>query len=342
MIPLKLQNLEMKYISSVYFKTLNTTPYPTAGVFDASFPNWHKRSLEMTVTSILIPPNVNLFKTTRKWDLGCFGLTFYAAQALNATPEFVPISKPATRRSTEINGGLDDYVNPLLDGKMHIACKIFDPSMIPYGLVFLSKTTDYDKITFATRTPETVKSRSLFQSLTYPFDSTLWGVTGISVLGVSLILFVTINMFDKNTSISRRSILSNFSKITMSMLRTALDQPGFEIDIPSHVKSNSYSWHVLLLWGSFASLILCNVYKSVLISDLVRPDFAFVPITFKQLVESSWKINAMLYDDSLKILFAQINDSMTRVILERAKGVPFLKGTTKVQLVIKSWNFCFI
>ena len=99
-----------------------------------------------------------------------------------------------------------------------------------------------------------------------------------------------------------------FALVTSALDQASIFSGAFAKNVDGTASRLLFSlWHLILI-------VIGCAYKSILTSTIVRPVYVDPPATFAELVESDYKIGAIVYTGNLDGNFAALNNSVTRAI----------------------------
>ena len=224
------------------------------------------------------------FKAINYKTLQLFETAGYLNAALHM--KFVPLT---TRFGAKLpNGSWDGFIGNIMDDNVQLTVAM-SPVVEQYQVALFSKPFLFSWTTFLTPLPQ-VKTKT-FAFLFAPFDPPVWaGILASSILSPLTILAL------------QKVSFSSFGSITLLLKCVenvaAFGQVLLEQSLPENWEQSvsrlrAARWLQLGLW-LLASIMLCNLYKSVVVSVLIRPELEQPPLTFRELETTDFHINIIM------------------------------------------------
>ena len=211
------------------------------------------------------------------------------ADFLNAELQmkFIPLTKRFGERLP--NGSWDGFIGAIMDDSVQLTTAMF-PIVEQSQVVLFSKPFLFSWTTFLTPLPQ-MRTKT-FAFLAEPFDRFVWaGILACSML-LPLVL-LGLQSGHQRTLVRSTGLMlkcvENFAGFAQLLLEQSLPE-----SCPTAMrKFRAVRWLLLGFW-LLASIVLCNLYKSVVVSYLVRPELEQPPLTFSELETTNFHINIIM------------------------------------------------
>ena len=186
------------------------------------------------------------------------------------------------------NGSWDGFIGNIMDDNVQLTLAMF-PVVEQYQVALFSKPFLFSWTTFLTPLPQ-VKTKT-FAFLAAPFDPFVWaGILTCSILIPVIVLALqtaTVPLF--NAAELLLKCVENVEAFGQVLLEQSLPE-NWEKALSNF---RAVRWLLLGLW-LLASIVLCNLYKSVVVSVLIRPELEQPPLTFPELETTDFHINIIM------------------------------------------------
>ena len=155
------------------------------------------------------------------------------------------------------------------------------PVVEQYQVALFSKPFLFSWTTFLTPLPK-VKTKS-FAFVIEPFDPFIWD----AILASSVLLPLVLLAFQRVSlrSCSTSGLMLKFVESVGDLGQVLLEQSLPESRTKAVAGLRAVRWLLLMSW-LLASIVLCSVYKSVVVSVLIKPELEQPPSTFRESVFS--------------------------------------------------------
>lgn len=321
-----LPGLEILHFAFYDFDNI-VRPNSVSELFEISNkPNWNLEPLKAKFMYGSGDPQLNIFKETGQWDQLYTAIVYYASQYMNASLVFDSTGIPSNGRTK--SGSWSNLVEPLINGSAQI-CQVVTQFIYPPDLIFFSKPIVYTDISFISALPRE-KRLTAFETLISPFGQYIWMGILFSMAGMFLILqgSILFSLTQKSQPFSYDLYARRTAEAFLTVFRPILDQNGLYGNL-SKLFEIGHSWRIFILW-SLSAMIFSNLYKGEVISGFIKPYFAYAPRNFDELMNSNFKINAILYDEIMDKDLKSVNNTLAQFLLERTKDTGFSDGLAKV------------
>ena len=283
-----------------------------------------------------------IFERTGEWSDYLTATMYELACYANATLEPTAVFG-APQTGLTLEGDWDVYVMPLIDGS-GVITQLLEPSAYNIKFVFPSSPTFFDSVAFITDRPKRLRFTSLSR-LVAPLRLNVWIALGLSFIFVFIALEIIIQVyrelqFERRARSLRKAahVLSTIEKsliweaipdhcqhwTAFALISSALEQcaifsGAFSKNINGHASRLLFSlWYLMLI-------VVGCMYKSDLTSLIVRPVYIKPPATFMELIESDYKIGAIVWSGNLEGIFKAANNTVSRKILPQVYEYEFLE-----------------
>lgn len=283
----------------------------------------------LTLTCFTCTPNMALYERKGIWSGPMWG-GFYAAlvrfNATLVTEEVFGIPGNGFRD----DGTVDDFVLPVVEGTAVFSTTILMSDAIS-DFLYVSYPFIFDGLYFITGLPKRKKVNS-FLILQTPLDEMVWLAVGMATISLLLCLrFIAYVRHYKAPAVTlfyaivlpmvEQPPMSNYSKFQMAK-------------VDGCVKLVVATWFL-------SQIVLVCVYKSILLSVIVIPQYILPPRTFEELAHSDYELGAIFYSNMLELYLEASNNSVSRNLMERIREHEYIAPTviSFKRIVERNWLF---
>lgn len=301
----------------------NETPNVECPNFTNVKPNWHFHPL-IAMSDPTAPKSIVQHEQTGKWFNYYVAAQYHVALVLNATLNISVVLDPPRSKSLE-NGTWDSFVKPLVFQTAHL-CTIRVPATDNQRFIYYTTHSYFDHYTFMTAVPRDLGTNAFFAS--YDDLLLIFGAVCLTTCGVLIILLLETLVIQPHDDLNHEGSSSLINKafttalgVFLKIVKPIFDQPFMN---QSQERLNKLKPHsiVFAIW-LLTVMALSSMYKSNFVSDIVNPNFEYMPRTFEQLVESDFKFKAIFFKGNSELLFQSIKNPVHDAVLGRTEDCLF-------------------
>lgn len=328
---LKLNDIfqKLRNILFLSFNHLNNTEVELAfpEIFITSF-NWNKLPL-ISTSDPGMPFHVEYHRRTGKWTHFILAAYHYVALKMNATNDHVYIYASPRLKAFE-NGIWDSYIKPLVFKQAHISVVRIRENDIDSHYVYHTVPVYFDHFTFIAAVSRDLGSNAFFAN----FNDLLMilGVVISTTFGICLIkllekvLSVNLNIYNllfNSSSQCAIELAINILGVFQTVLKPILDQPMLSQATQKCVGLLGPRYIVYTLWLVMV-MTMSNIYKCNFVSEIVSPNFEYMPDTFESLVNLKFKTKAVFFKDNMDQKFAGAPNPVNDALLKQTEECNFM------------------
>ena len=183
------------------------------------------------------------------------------------------------------NGSWDGYIGSVMDDSVQLTLRMF-PVAEQAQVVLFSKPFAFSWTAFITPLPQ-VRTKA-FDFLIEPFDQFVW-VGILACLAVQPLVAITFHSVHDDQYLSATALLLKWIKHVARFAQILVEQP-----LKDSFKTIGTEFRAVAGLWLLASIILVYLYKSVVVSALIRPDLEKPPRTLEELATSDFHVNTVM------------------------------------------------